>query len=91
MVEPLSTPPNANAMVDQKITSFKLVLGARVCGVIGVAVPNRLHEIAPSTISTSAGIQPATAPMLFSHLPTSRPTTFMVTASVNPTSAKTMK
>ena len=41
----------AKAIVVQKMTSFKLVLGASVCTVIGVAAPNRRHEIAPRTIS----------------------------------------
>ena len=91
IVDPLSTPPNANAIVDQKITSFRLVLGTSVCAVIGVAVPNRRHEIAPSSISTSAGIQPARAPTLFNHLPTSSPTMFIAAAIVRPASAKTMK
>ena len=40
IVEPLSGPPNANAIVDQKITSFKLVLGTKAFASIGVADPN---------------------------------------------------
>ena len=69
-------------MVDQKMTSFRLVLGTNASGGIGVADPKRLHETAPSTISTPAGIQLAIAPTLFSHLPTFNPTTFSVTAMI---------
>src|SRR6266851_8959310 len=91
IVDPLSTPPNAKAIVDQKMTSLRLVLGINVACVIGVAEPCRRHEIAPSTISTIAGIHAAIAPTLFSHFPTLRPTTFMVTAIARPTVETTMK
>src|SRR5882672_10624440 len=79
IVDPASTPPNAKAIVDQKMTSFRLVLGITVSGVIGVAAPKRYQDTAPSTINNTAAIQPAAAPRLFSHLPTSSPTTFIVT------------
>src|SRR5262249_8930468 len=91
IVDPLSTPPNANAIVDQKMTSFSPVLGTNDDAGIGVAGPNRLHATAPSAISSPAGIHPATAPALFSHLPTSSPTTFIVTATTRPVIATAMK
>ena len=91
IVDPLSTPPNANAIVDQKITSFSVVLGSRVRGVMGVADPNRIHHSAPNAMRKVAGTQPATAPALFSHLPTFRPTTFIITAIVKPARATMMK
>src|SRR5262249_24790168 len=75
IVDPLSGPPNANAIVDQKTTSFRLVLGTNAVALIGVADPKRRHETRPSTISSSAGIQLAIAPRLLSHLPTFSPTT----------------
>ena len=91
IVDPLSTPPNANAIVDQKITSLRPVLGTSDEGVIGVADPNRYHDTTPRPISSSAGIHPAIAPTLFSHLPTFSPTTFIVTAIARPTTATAMK
>src|SRR5580765_8497941 len=54
-------------MVDQKMTSFRFVLGTNTGGVNGVADPKRLHDTAPSTMSTAAGIQLAIAPTLFDH------------------------
>ena len=42
-------------------------------------------------MSSAATIQLATAPMLFSHLPTFSPTTFMVTAMIKPIEATVMK
>src|SRR5262245_4297735 len=91
IVDPLSTPPKAKAIVDQKITSLRLVLGVTVSTVIGVAAPKRIHDTTPIAISSSAAAQPVTAPRLFSHLPTSRPTTFIVTVMIRPIIAKVMK
>ena len=91
IVDPLSTPPNANAIVDQKITSLSVVLGASAPSVIGVADPNRIQDTAPKTMRKVPTIQPAVAPALFSHLPTFNPTTFITTASVRPASATAMK
>src|SRR2546425_13238623 len=62
IVDPASTPPNAKAIVDQKMTSFRLVLGIRVSGVIGVAAPKRYQDTNPSIINNTAAIQPAAAP-----------------------------
>jgi hypothetical protein len=42
-------------------------------------------------MSSAATIQLATAPMLFSHLPTFSPTTFIVTAMMRPMEATAMK
>ena len=78
-------------MVDQKMTSFRLVLGTSACAFIGVAVPNRLQDTAPRAIRTSAPIQPAIAPTLLSHFPTLSPTTFIVTAMARPVIATRMK
>src|SRR5438552_12719661 len=91
IVDPLSTPPNAKAIVDQKITSFRLVLGTKASGGIGVADPKRLHDTAPRTMSRPAGIQLAIAPTLFSHLPTFRPTTVIMTAIARPVIATAIK
>src|SRR5579872_4494595 len=91
IVDPLSTPTKANAIVDQKITSFRPVPGTNARGGIGVADPNRLHDTAPSPISTRPEVQPEIAPRLFSHFPTLRPTTFMATAIVKPIIENTMK
>src|SRR6185436_13901555 len=91
IVDALSTPPNANAIVDQKITSLRLVLGTNAPASIGVADPKRLHEIAPRTKSAPAGIQAASAPTLLSHLPMFRPTTLRVTARTSPPIATAMK
>src|SRR5438128_12185951 len=78
-------------MVDQKITSFRLVLGTNALAVIVVAEPCRLHEIDPITIRSPAGVHPASAPTLFNHLPTLSPTTFKVAAISNPIVAAMMK
>src|SRR5262245_59749301 len=91
IVDPLSTPPNANAIVDQKITSFRLVLGTMERASIGVADPKRIHATPASAINSPATIQLAIAPTLFSHLPTFSPTTFIVTAVMRPTEATAMK
>src|SRR5437763_3584845 len=91
MIDALSTPPYANAMVDQKMTSLKLVLGMNARAFIGVADPCRTHERRPSAISSSAGTQPASAPALCSHFPTFNPTMLSVTASVRPIIATVMK
>src|SRR5439155_13805030 len=76
---------------EQKITPFSLVLGTKACGGIGVADPKRLHDTAPRTISRPAGIELAIASMLFSYLPTFRPTTFIMTAIARPVIATAMK
>src|SRR5262250_3703926 len=91
IVDALSTPPNANAIVDQKMTSLRLVLGRSDEGARLDADPNLTHEIAPSAMSSSAGSQPAIAPTLLSHLPTLRPTTLRTTAIVRPVIATAMK
>src|SRR5450759_3897221 len=91
IVDPLSTPPNAKAIVDQKMMSLRCMLGTRAWAVIGVADPKRPHATAPSTISSTAGVQPAIAPTLLSHFPTFNPTTFIVTAIARPVDATAMK
>ena len=73
------------------MTSFRLVLGTRVSALMGVAEPKRLQDTAPSSNSSAAAIHPAAAPTLFSHFPTSSPTTCIVTVIVKPIIAKTMK
>ena len=73
------------------MTSFSPVLGTNADGGIGVADPNRFHATAPRTIRNAAGIHEATAPALFNHFPTLRPTTFIVTATPSPIIATTMK
>jgi hypothetical protein len=90
-VDALSTPPKANAIVDQKITSFRLMLGTSDGPSIGVADPKRLHDTAPSTIRSPAGIHAAIPPALLSHLPTFNPATFSVTASARPAIDAVMK
>ena len=91
IVDPLSTPPKANAIVDQKMMSLRCMLGTRAWPVIGVANPNRLHATAPSAISTIAGIHPAMAPTLVSHFPTFNPTTFIATVTASPAVDTAMK
>src|SRR5262245_59175129 len=86
MIDALSTPPNANAIVDQKITSLTLVDGRKLRALRSVADPNRAHADAPSVSSTTTGIHAATAPTLFSHLLTSSPTMFNAAASTSPAS-----
>src|SRR4029453_7707947 len=61
IVDPLSTPPNAKAIVDQKITSLRLVLGVIVSSVIGVAALKRIQDTTPIAISSTAAVQPAAA------------------------------
>src|SRR5450830_1478744 len=73
------------------MTSLRPVLGTNACALIGVAEPKRLQDRAPSTSRSAAGIQPAIAPTLLSHLPMLRPTTFNVTAIVRPASETRMK
>src|SRR3981081_3075888 len=91
IVEALSTPPNAKAIVDQKMTSFRLVLGTIEPSVIGVADPNRNADSTPNAIRKSAGTPAAIAPTLLSHFPTFTPTTFMTTAIARPPSDTAMK
>src|SRR5204863_8438602 len=91
IVDPLSTPPNAKAIVDQKMMSLRLVLGKNACAFMDVADPNRPQATTPSAISSSAGVHPAIVPALLSHLPTFSPTTFIVTATVRPLAATRMK
>src|SRR5690349_3958213 len=86
IIDALSTPPNANAIVDQKITSFNPVAGIKSCGRMGVAVPNRAHRTAPHAIRIVVTVHVATAPALVSHLPTSRPTMFTTSAMARPIS-----
>src|SRR6476660_8732684 len=81
IVDALSTPPKANAIVDQKMTSFKLTLGTSDDAVIAVADPNRAHEMAPIKISALATIHADIPPALLSHFPTSSPITLMDTAN----------
>src|SRR5260221_1242536 len=91
IVDPLSTPPNANAMVDQKMTSFSPVLGTNAPGAIGVADPKRVHDTRPRMISSATGNHVATAPTLLSHFPTFNPTTFSQTATARPIIETMMK
>ena len=91
IVDALSTPPKANAIVDQKMTSLRLMPGTSDAVFIGVADPNRIHEIAPSVISSPADIHAEMAPTLLSHLPMSTPTTLIVTAKARPMIDTVMK
>src|SRR5579872_1607595 len=84
IAEPLSRPPNANAMVDQKITSLSDVAGTKERALRDVADPYRSHETTPSTMTAAATIQLATPPMLFNHLPRARLRTFRQTAIARP-------
>src|SRR3974377_1238064 len=91
VVEALSTPANANAIVDQKMTSFRPVLGSSDCALIGVADPYFIQEYDPNAISSDTGTQPARALVLVLHLPTSRPTMFRPTATARPRNDTTRK
>src|SRR5438094_2687542 len=81
IVDALSTPPNANAIVDQKITSLSVVLGTSASAVIGVADPYRIQATKPKTTRRTPVVHPAIAPTLFNHFPTLSPTTFNATVS----------
>src|SRR5207244_3221673 len=82
IVDALSAPANAKAIVDQKITSLTLIFGTSASNVIGVADPKRFHDSTPRAISANVGIQSATAPALVNHLPMFTPITFITTAIV---------
>src|SRR5947199_10661768 len=69
IVEALSPPPQAKAIVDQKITPLSVVLGTKAAAVIGVADPNRIHATLPNPISSSPGLHAASAPTQRTHLP----------------------
>src|ERR671937_383082 len=91
IVDPLSMPPKAKAIVDQKITSLRLMLGTSAAAVIGVADPNRPAATTPNTMRNRSGTHAAAAPTLFSHLPTFSPTRFRSTAIERPTIDTAMK
>src|SRR6185369_16210952 len=91
IVDALSTPPNANAIVDRKTKSFNAAPGFNDAAVIGVAEPYLVHEYKPNAISRPMGIQPATAPALLSHFPTFNPTMLRTTATARPATATAMK
>src|SRR5215467_6186919 len=91
IVDALSTPPKAKAIVDRKRRSFSPVPGTSELAVIGVAGPYFVHEYSPNAIRSAMGIQPAMAPALLSHFPTFRPTTLSRTAIARPTTDTAMK
>lgn len=91
MNDPASRPLKPNAIVAQKISSLNPVLGRRLAAVIGVAGPYLRPTMRPITISTVRVSQLASAPMLFSHLPTWSPTMFNTVARLNPTSDTEIK
>src|SRR5262249_45785546 len=91
IVDPLSTPPKANAMVDRNTRSLRCVPGTTAAAVIGVADPYVVHEYSPNAISSATGIQLAIAPALLSHFATFRPTTLSETAMARPTTDTAMK
>ena len=64
MIEPVSTPPKANAMVDQKIMSFRLVLGRNAAASIGVAEPT---SISVNTFGTSKLSDDAIVKLIRAH------------------------
>src|SRR5580765_7373351 len=91
IVDALSTPPKAKAIVERKTRSFSDVPGRSEAAVIGVADPYLLQEYTPNPMSSAIGIHPAIAPPLLSHFPTFRPTTLRTTATVRPARATAMK
>src|SRR5436305_8895253 len=91
MVDAPSTPPKANATVDQKKMFLKSSEGKTVDVVKWVADPKRNQAIDPMTISMSAGSHEPTAPKLCSHLPIFKPTRLSVKPSIKPASATMMK
>src|SRR5882672_4481731 len=91
IVDPLSTPPNANAIVERNTRSLRRVPGTSAPALIGVADPCFDHEYSPNPISSATGIHPAIAPALLSHFPTFKPTTLSETAIVRPMTETAMK
>ena len=91
MMDAPSTPLYANAIPDQKIMSFRPVLGMKSDGDIGVAEPYRFHDTRPNTINSAVGIHAATAPTLVSHFPTLRPTMLRPAARTRPAIDTVMK
>src|SRR5712692_4313255 len=85
IVDPLSTPPKAKAIVDQKMTSLRPVLGTSDRAVIGVADPYLIHEKNPNARRSEIGTHAASAPTFVSHFPMFKPTTLSATAAVRPT------
>src|SRR5256885_8943079 len=85
IVDALSTPAKAKAIVDQKMTSLRPVPGISERMLIGVADPYFIHENNPNASNNAIGIHAATAPTLVNHLPIFRPTTLRTTAAVRPT------
>src|SRR5260221_12347769 len=84
IVDAFSTPAKAKAIVDQKITSLRPVLGISDCRVMGVADPYFIQEKNPNASSRHSGTHAASAPTFVSHLPMFRPTTLSATAAVRP-------
>src|SRR6478752_7588596 len=84
IVEALSTPAKAKAIVDQKMTSLRPVLGMSELMVIGVADPYFIHEKNPNASSSDSGTHAASAPMFVIHLPMFSPTMLRTTATARP-------
>ena len=91
IMDAVSTPPKANAIVDQNRTSFSASSGMEAGSAKLVALPNRAAPIRPSVIRMSAGIQTPTAPAFCTHFPMRRPATFGRTAMARPAIAAVMK
>src|SRR5258708_30231837 len=91
IVDPLSTPPNANAIVERNTRSLSPVPGVSVCAVMGVADPDFIQEYRPNATRNPSGIHPAIAPALLNHFPMLSPTTLSATAIVRPTTETVMK
>jgi amino acid transporter len=82
---------NIGAIASWMAAAVLIALGAVAWLRFGSATPIDAHTVVPSTMRTAAGIQLAIAPTLFSHLPTFRPTKFIVTAMVRPVIDTAMK
>src|SRR5580698_405538 len=89
--EPVSTPPNAKKIVDQKIAFLKSACGMRLSEEKLVAEPWYFAKIAASISSTETGIHAPREQQLFNHFPCFSPTMFNKVISASHPSAKSMK
>ena len=88
--EAASQPANAKISTDQKRTSLSLKLGTRAEGAKEVAGPKRCQATRPMIMRIATGTHIASAPRLWSHLPTSRPMMFRIATTASVTKENAM-
>src|ERR1700722_10338907 len=91
MNEPVSQPPKAKKMVDQKMAFLRDRCGVKAEAVKWVAGPKRAAETAASTTRMRMGSQLPVEQTLLSHLPASRPTMLTKVMMASQITAKDMK